>query len=126
MTGPSLKGYTRQLAAILGSTPAALYERQRELTRARLLAPDDGRGPGSGVRTTKGAVALLVTSVLAADLLSELAARTNSVADAKSIQGKCPFTRASHFSRLFLSSSAALNGPRELSMFPCREPPIAL
>lgn len=99
MAGSSLKGYTPRLAEILGSTPGALYERQRELARAGLLDQDqqDGRGPGSGVRTSWGSVALLVTSMLATDSLSDSATRTKSIADARPKRGKCPLTRATSF-----------------------------
>lgn len=89
----SLKGYVPGLARILGTTPDALYERQRALVRAGLLDPGEGRGPGSGVRATAPAVAFLLISTLATDRLNESGARVQGLADARPTNGKrCPFT----------------------------------
>ena len=64
----SLKGLIPRLAHELGMTPDALYERQRALVRAGLLKGVEGKGPGSGVRATPYATALLLIAVLAADI----------------------------------------------------------
>jgi hypothetical protein len=94
----SLKGYTPALARLLGSTPAALYERQRALVRAGLLQLGDGRGPGSGVRTTGASVALLLISVLAAESLSEAEMRSGSIAAAGPRGGeRCAITHMKTF-----------------------------
>ena len=77
----SLKGYIPTLARILGTTPAALYERQRALVRAGLLVQSEGRGPGSGVSATAKAIGLLLISVLATDRLSEVEERTHALAE---------------------------------------------
>lgn len=78
-------------------TPAALYERQRALVREGLLAAEAGRGPGSGVRATAPAVALLVLSVLATDRLSE-SDRVRAIASAKPLPDeRCPFTHCKSF-----------------------------
>ena len=61
----SLKGYIPGLARILGTTPDALYERQRALVRAGLLDQGAGRGPGRGVRAPEAAVAFRVIATLA-------------------------------------------------------------
>ena len=82
----------------MGMTPAALYERQRALVREGLLAAEAGRGPGSGVRATAPAVALLVLSVLATDRLSK-----NGIASARLPRPnhypdeRCPFTHCKSF-----------------------------
>jgi hypothetical protein len=83
MSGSSLKGYIPALAVHLGKSPAALYERQRALVRADLLEFEEGRGPGSGVRTTSQSVALLIIAVLATDNLSDTAERTQAIVAAK-------------------------------------------
>lgn len=92
----SLKGYTIALARILETSPAALYERQRALVRAGLLDLGDGRGPGSGVRSSAASVALLLVAVLAADGLSEVAERT-ALAAKLPIKDRGPFGRAKNF-----------------------------
>lgn len=90
----SLKGYTPALARHLATTPAALYERQRELVRAGILDPGDGRrGPGSGVRATAPSVAYLLVAALCTDSLSETAEATRAFAAAESINDH-PFTGA--------------------------------
>lgn len=90
----SLKAYAPLLAWRLGSTPAALYERQRVLVRAGILEPSEGRGPGSGVPSSPYSVALLLIAVLATDSLSETADMVRTIATAKSIQadGVCSLT----------------------------------
>jgi hypothetical protein len=96
----SLKGYTPALARIIGATPAALYERQRALVRAGLLDEyiEQGRGPGSGARDTGESVALLLISVLAAESLSDAAARAKLIAETAPIGVKsCPLTKHKKF-----------------------------
>jgi hypothetical protein len=89
----SLKGYTPALAKPLGTTPTALYERLRALVRAGMLDAGEGRGPGSGVRTTATSVALLLISVLASDSLTEAEIRAGDIAAAKPSDGdQCPLT----------------------------------
>ena len=79
---PSLRSYLFKLSELLGLTPIALYERQRELVRAGLLHAEGTRGPGAGVRLSPEAVAVLLISVLATDSLSEVAKRTREIAGA--------------------------------------------
>jgi hypothetical protein len=93
----SLKGYTPALARHLGTSPAALYERQRVLVSAGLLHAAEGRGPGSGVRATAPAVALLLLSVLTTDRLTESEASVRALASAKPSASRCPFTRTTSF-----------------------------
>jgi hypothetical protein len=93
----SLKGYIPALGRLLGLSPAALYERQRALVRDGLMAPEGGRGPGSGVRATAPSVALLLLSVLATDRLSELD-RVGPLAAARPSAGeRCPYTGTTSF-----------------------------
>lgn len=79
----SLKLFAPGMARLLGMTPAALYNRQRELVRAGLLEHEGHRGPGSGVRTTAGAVATLLIAALAEDGLSDVAGQTSRIIEAK-------------------------------------------
>jgi hypothetical protein len=87
----SLKGYTPALARHLGTSPAALYERQRELVRSGALDAGDGRGPGSGVRATGPSVALLIIAVLATDSLSATGETVGLLAKAKTTSDAHPF-----------------------------------
>lgn len=93
----SLKGYIPGLARLIGTSPDALYERQRALVRAGLLAPNEGRGPGSGVRATAPSVAMLVLSVLAAERLVDTETRTRALAKAQPQRGRCPYTGMPNF-----------------------------
>jgi hypothetical protein len=101
----SLKGYTPALARLLGTTAAALYERQRALVRADLLDAGDGRGPGSGVRATGPAVALLLISVLSSEALTGSEDRVRALAGARPVGSeRCPLTHT----KSFLDAFAAL------------------
>jgi DNA-binding IscR family transcriptional regulator len=94
----SLKSFIPALSRLIGTTPSALYERQRALVRAGLLASEEGRGPGSGVRTTAGSVALLLIAVLATDNLSETETRTREILTARPKNGRrCPITGMTNF-----------------------------
>jgi hypothetical protein len=95
----SLKAYVPLLAWRLGTTPAALYERQRALVRHGVLDQSEGRGPGSGVQLAPYPVALLLLAVLATDSLSETAEKVRAFAIAKSnaADGLCPLTGESTF-----------------------------
>ena len=90
----SLKAYAPLLAWRLGTTPAALYERQRALVREGMLDQSAGRGPGSGVQVGPYPVALLLVAVLATDSLSETAEKVRIFAAAKAspADGLCPLT----------------------------------
>src|SRR5258708_17505028 len=67
-----LKWFIPLLSEFLHLSPAALYGRQRELVRAKLLASTKGYGPGSGVRLSPDAVAMLLIAVLATDNVSDV------------------------------------------------------
>jgi hypothetical protein len=88
----SLKAFLLQLADVIGTTPAALYERQRALVRQGVLRPLVGRGPGSGVKLSADAVAALLISMGAAGSLSEVDSRIIKYCEAQSAIGKCLFT----------------------------------
>jgi hypothetical protein len=95
----SLKAYAPLLASRLGTTPAALYERQRALVRDGILEQFAGRGPGSGVSLAPYSVALLLLATLTTDSLSETADKVRIFATAKSIaeDGHCPLTGKATF-----------------------------
>lgn len=116
----SLKGYIPALARLLGTTPAALYERQRALVRAGLLASEEGRGPGSGVRTTESSVASLLLSVLSTERLSDAEARTRSIAELQPLGGNyCPYTRRPSFGKALvyiLSATGVVAGVDKISV----------
>jgi hypothetical protein len=65
--GKSLKEFARILSRITGLSPAAIYERQRELLGEGLLVSPGTRGPGGGIRATPETVAILLTAILSAD-----------------------------------------------------------
>lgn len=98
MTG-SLKAYAPVLAWRLGTTPAALYERQRTLVRDGTLHHPGGRGPGSGVQLGPYHVAILLLAVLATDSLVETGGKVRVLAKAKSTADNCicPLTGESTF-----------------------------
>ena len=83
-----LKTFIPQLSKVLEVSEIALYERQRALVRAGLLANTVGRGPGSGVRYSPETLAILLISLLATDSLSETAAATNFLLNAKRNHGE--------------------------------------
>jgi hypothetical protein len=95
MTG--LKSYLPILAATLGMTPAALYERQRALVHAKILRGPSGRGPGSGVRATPDSVAVLIMGALTTDSLVELPTAVRATAALPSVGGPCGLTGAGTF-----------------------------
>jgi hypothetical protein len=108
----SLKSLTPLLAKALGTTPDALYERQRALVRAGLLESEAGRGPGSGVRATPYAVAMLLISILSTGSLSEVEQQVKAIANLKSVDGRCPVTGKKTFAAAL---TATLNSEELLS-----------
>jgi hypothetical protein len=96
----SLKTFLPQLADSIGTTPAALYERQRALVRHGIMKPIVGRGPGSGVEGTPENLALLIVAILATDNLSDTDDRVLKLAGAAFSDKRrkvCPLTGASTF-----------------------------
>jgi hypothetical protein len=81
---PSLKSIVPELARIFGETPDALYERQRSLDREGLLKSVPGKGPGTGVRATPEAVAMLTIAVMMGSVsLLESGTRARFIAKAR-------------------------------------------
>jgi hypothetical protein len=83
----SLKAFAPVLASTLGTTPAAIYERQRALVREGLLPAPIGRGRGNGVPATAENVAMILIALMVTDNLSDTDNRVQRVAEAK-IYGK--------------------------------------
>jgi hypothetical protein len=80
----SLKSCIQELARILGEKPDALYERVRALDREGLLKSVPGKGPGSGVRATPDAFAmLLIAAMLGSVSLIESGTRARAIAKAR-------------------------------------------
>lgn len=93
-----LKSYLPRLAEIVGSTPAALYERQRALTRLGLLTAQEGRGPGSGIKLSADSLAVMTISLLATENLSEVDKRMVRLCNARPVEGSsCAITGAKSF-----------------------------
>ncbi len=92
----SLKACIPEISDILGATPSVLYERQRMLVRDELLDSLPGRGPGSGVRATPEAGALLLLGFFSTNL-SDAGSQTRALARAAATGGKCPLTGAKAF-----------------------------
>jgi hypothetical protein len=108
----SLKGYLPALSQLLEVTPAALYERQRALVRAGLIAQDAGHGPGSGVRATAPSVATLIISILATENLATAGERSRQIVEATPPDmPRCPLTGMKTFldalSAILTSKNAA-------------------
>lgn len=78
-------------AALAVGTPAQIYERQRQLVRAGLLASKKGMGPGSGVAATPHNVALVLIALLAVQR-GDAVKRTKLLANAKPVDYPCPYT----------------------------------
>jgi hypothetical protein len=75
----SLKAYAPGLAKMFNTTPAAVYERQRALVRAGLIAAGPGRGPGRGVQATPRTMAVLLIGMLVTESLTEAVELTELV-----------------------------------------------
>jgi hypothetical protein len=96
----SLKAFAPVLAVALGTTPAAIYERQRALIREKLLPAPTGRGRGHGLPATPETVAMIIIAMMATDNLSDTDNRVRKLAKAKvneslqSRNSKRPDTRA--------------------------------
>jgi hypothetical protein len=90
----SLKKYLEKLARPMGTTPAALYERQRQLVRLKLLTVPEKTGPGGGIRATPANVAMLLLACLVTDNLSEISANIGKIARTTPNEGRCRVTRA--------------------------------
>jgi len=79
----SLKAFLPRMARTFGTTPDALYARQRALIRLGLLPTLEGKGPGSGVLLTADSVAVMIIAILSADTLAETDQRVVAMCDAR-------------------------------------------
>jgi hypothetical protein len=79
----SLKAFAPTLATALGTTPAAVYERQRALIRTNLLPAPVGRGRGNGLPASAQTVAMILIAMLVTDNLSDTDERVQILADAE-------------------------------------------
>lgn len=79
----SLKAFGPVLAEALGTTPAAIYERQRALVRLGLLPAPVGRGRGNGLPASAEAVAMIIIALMVTDNLSETDDRVGKMAAAE-------------------------------------------
>jgi hypothetical protein len=86
----SLKTFLPILSAMIGTTPAVLYERQRALVRLGLLHAVEGRGPGSGVHLSARSLATLIIAYAAADSLADVERRAPQVCAAAADGDHCP------------------------------------
>jgi hypothetical protein len=67
-----LKALIPSICGFFELSPAALYERQRALTRIGAFPGGEGRGPGKGVRANPETLAQLILAVLLTDSPSEI------------------------------------------------------
>jgi hypothetical protein len=79
----SLKAFLPNVARAFGTTPDALYSRQRALIRLGLLPVLEGKGPGSGVLLTADTLAVLIIAILTADTLAETDQRVVALCEAR-------------------------------------------
>src|SRR6266478_7122708 len=79
----SLKAFAPILASTLGTTPAAIYERQRALIRAGALPTPVGRGRGNGLPATAETAALMLMAFMVTDNLSDTDGRVQKLAEAR-------------------------------------------
>ena len=96
----SLKAFAAEIAAIVGSTPAAVYERQRALIRAGIFPEPESRGRGHGLEALPETVAILLIALLATDSMSETDERVGALAKARFddiTKPKCELTGTSRF-----------------------------
>jgi hypothetical protein len=93
----SLKAFLPLMAGIIGTTPAALYTRQRALVDLGLLDYREGRGPGSGSPLSAENVATLLIALMGADSLQETDKRIVLLCRARPRDGVCPWTGAKTF-----------------------------
>jgi DNA-binding IscR family transcriptional regulator len=107
----SLKAFLPELAGTFGTTPHALYERQRALVRLGLVETHRGRGPGSGAKLSADNVAGLVIALMLTENLSDTDARVGLLCKASPRKATCPLTG----SKDFRGAIAALLGSPEMA-----------
>ena len=92
----SLKAFLPIMAGLVGTTPDALYTRQRALVDLGLLTYKPGRGPGSGSPVSADNVAALLIALMTADTLQETDKRVKEMCFAAPAGRRrlCPWTKA--------------------------------
>ena len=100
----SLRSYLPFLARQINASPVTLYERQRELVRAKLLSKGEGVGRGSGVELSSSSVAMLLIAMLSSEALVGSARAVHRIALLRATLGKCELTGK----RLFHEACGAL------------------
>ena len=96
----SLKSIIPALATALDESEATLYERQRALVREGLLKSRPGHGPGSGVRASPEAVAMLLIGLVASTSWSVAGERARLIAETSTKPAPpCRLTRENSFRR---------------------------
>jgi hypothetical protein len=90
----SLKAFLPVLARILGTTPDALYSRQRALVNLGLLAIREGRGPGSGVELSADSVGVMLIACLCSDTLAGTDQRVVDICNAGDVFSSEKFRQA--------------------------------
>jgi len=114
----SLKAFLPHLASILGTTPAALYERQRALVRLGVLTVIEGRGPGSGVPLSADNVAALIIALAVTDNLSDTDDRVQLLCNAAPTpKPACPFTKATNFRSALSKVLSSADTAKRLFLF---------
>jgi hypothetical protein len=89
----SLKAALIPLSRVLRISAPTLYGRQQELVNEGLLESIPGKGPGSGVRATPDAIAMLLIAV-AGNLNGH---RPEAIANTEAKFGRCPLTGSRTF-----------------------------
>jgi hypothetical protein len=111
----SLKSFLPQISGFLSTTPAALYERQRQLVRLGILTAEEGHGPGSGVKLSADGVAALLVALLATDNLSDTDDRVRLLLNSRpSSKAKSAKTDAKTFRQ---AVATLLSSPQNLRNF---------
>lgn len=94
----SLKAFLPEIAKVVGSTPDALYSRQRKLVQMGVLPIVPGRGPGSGTTLTTETLAIFLVSLLVGDGVADLdegvSAALNAVPNYEAKKG--PYVEKDH------------------------------
>lgn len=118
----SLKAFGPVLAETLGTTPAAIYERQRALVRQGLLPAPVGRGRGNGLPASATTVAMIIIAMLVTDNLSETDDRVRRAAEAEFLgtrtrRGKrCPLTGRRDFKSALVALLRMTEFPTRVSV----------
>lgn len=87
--------------------------------QAGILIGSAGRGPGSGIRASAPAVAMMIIATMASDNLADLVVSVEQAASRTSQNGRCPLTGAANFGdalTLVLASEATAASVRSINL----------